>query len=280
MAEVDVFLAATSNALWDPVHSKDWDKEKVTPQCVLRIKRDIMSIYNEPPPGMCIVPDKDDITKIHALITGPFDTPYEGGFYYFLIRCPPDYPIRPPRVKLMTTGGGQVRFNPNLYRNGKVCLSILGTWSGPAWSPAQSLSSVLISIQSLLNEKPYHNEPGFEQERQAGDSKRYNECIQHESLRVAVCDMLEGKLKCPSALRDVMEKSFPEFYDYYLSVINDGSHLNGQSMQDPFGEKRGTFDFVSIKQRLEAIKKRLDDKKPVVPSSDMSSSDNENVEES
>ena len=37
------------------------------------------------------------------------------------------------------------------------------TWSGPSWSPAQSLSSVLISIQSLMNEKPYHNEPGFEQ---------------------------------------------------------------------------------------------------------------------
>lgn len=67
-----------------------------------------------------------NLFQIHALITGPFDTPYEGGFFYFLIRCPPDYPIRPPRVKLMTTGGGQVRFNPNLYRNGKVCLSILG----------------------------------------------------------------------------------------------------------------------------------------------------------
>ena len=39
MAEEDVFLAATSNALWDPHHSKDWDKENVTPQCVLRIKR-------------------------------------------------------------------------------------------------------------------------------------------------------------------------------------------------------------------------------------------------
>jgi ubiquitin-conjugating enzyme E2 Z len=60
------------------------------------------------------------------MITGPFDTPYEGGFFYFVIRCPPDYPIRPPRVKLMTTGQGQVRFNPNLYKNGKVCLSILG----------------------------------------------------------------------------------------------------------------------------------------------------------
>lgn len=64
--------------------------------------------------------------QIHALITGPFDTPYEGGFFYFLIRCPPDYPIRPPRVKLETTGNGRVRFNPNLYRNGKVCLSIIG----------------------------------------------------------------------------------------------------------------------------------------------------------
>lgn len=64
--------------------------------------------------------------QLHALLTGPFDTPYEGGFFYFLIRCPPDYPIRAPRVRLMTTGNGTVRFNPNLYKNGKVCLSILG----------------------------------------------------------------------------------------------------------------------------------------------------------
>ena len=45
-----------------------------------------------------------------------------------------------------------------------VCYLYFGnrTWPGPAWSPAQTLSSLLISIQSLLNEKPYHNEPGFE----------------------------------------------------------------------------------------------------------------------
>ena len=66
------------------------------------------------------------VIQLHALITGPFDTPYEGGFFYFIIRCPPDYPIRPPRIKLMSTGNGKVRFNPNLYKTGKVCLSILG----------------------------------------------------------------------------------------------------------------------------------------------------------
>jgi len=94
--------------------------------CIILFHRDMMSIYNEPPPGLFVVPDEKDITIIHALITGSFDTPYEGGFFYFLIRCPSDYPIRPPRVKLMTTGAGTVRFNPNLYKCGKICLSILG----------------------------------------------------------------------------------------------------------------------------------------------------------
>ncbi|XP_045208245.1 ubiquitin-conjugating enzyme E2 Z-like [Mercenaria mercenaria] len=257
-------------SLWDPGLSSDWDKEKSSNQCILRIKRDIMTIYNEPPPGMCIVPDKDDITKIHALITGPFDTPYEGGYFYFLIRCPPDYPIRPPRVKLQTTGDGKVRFNPNLYKNGKVCLSIIGTWSGPAWSPAQSLSSVLISIQSLLNEKPYHNEPGFQTERNAGDAKRYNDIIRHETLRVAVCDMLERRCNCPEALREVMEKSFPDYYDYYESICKNNIHQQGEAMQDPFGEKRGQFDFESILKRLEKIKTTLSEKQ-IVSSEDESS---------
>nr|XP_045014020.1 ubiquitin-conjugating enzyme E2 Z [Jaculus jaculus] len=242
---------------WDPTLSSDWDGERTAPQCLLRIKRDIMSIYKEPPPGMFVVPDTVDMTKIHALITGPFDTPYEGGFFLFVFRCPPDYPIHPPRVKLMTTGNNTVRFNPNFYRNGKVCLSILGTWTGPAWSPAQSISSVLISIQSLMTENPYHNEPGFEQERHPGDSKNYNECIRHETIRVAVCDMMEGKCPCPEPLRGVMEKSFLEYYDFYEVACKDRLHLQGQTMQDPFGEKRGHFDYQSLLMRLGLIRQKV-----------------------
>ncbi|XP_058508769.1 ubiquitin-conjugating enzyme E2 Z [Solea solea] len=245
---------------WDPTLSTDWDRERASQQCISRIKRDIMSIYKEPPPGMFVVPDPEDMTKIHALITGPFDTPYEGGFFLFLFRCPPNYPIRPPRVKLITTGHNTVRFNPNFYRNGKVCLSILGTWTGPAWSPAQSISSVLISVQSLMTENPYHNEPGFEQERHPGDSKNYNECIRHETMRVAVCDMLEGKVSCPKALWSVMEKSFLEYYDFYEGVCKDRLHLQGQNMQDPFGEKRGRFDYQGLQARLGAIHRRIREK--------------------
>ncbi|KAM8824942.1 ubiquitin-conjugating enzyme E2 Z [Synchiropus picturatus] len=253
-------LTQMHSASWDPTSSADWDKEKTSQQCILRIKRDIMSIYKEPPPGMFVVPDPQDMTKIHALITGPFDTPYEGGFFLFLFRCPPDYPIHPPRVKLITTGHNTVRFNPNFYRNGKVCLSILGTWTGPAWSPAQSISSVLISIQSLMTENPYHNEPGFEQERHPGDSKNYNECIRHETMRVAVCDMLEGKVPCPDALWAVMEKSFLEYYDFYEGVCKERLHLQGQNMQDPFGEKRGRFDYQGLLSRLSTTHRRIREK--------------------
>ena len=63
---------------------------------------------------------------MNCLIVGPFDTPYEGGFFHFVIRFGPEYPLQPPRVRFLTTSNGTVRFNPNLYSNGKVCLSILG----------------------------------------------------------------------------------------------------------------------------------------------------------
>jgi len=260
-------------AKWDPLESQDWDAAKPSEQCFLRIKRDMMTIFQEPPPGMFIAPDEQDMTKIHALVTGPFDTPYEGGFFYFLIRCPPNYPINPPRVRLMTTGGGTVRFNPNLYANGKVCLSILGTWPGPSWSPALSLSSLLISIQSLMNDKPYHNEPGYERERNAGASRQYNLIVEHETVRVAVLEALERDLE-PSTvvqtscrrsppmaapLMEVIKSSFPQFYDHYEALMLKHKHLDGTKMNDPFGDSRGTYQFANLLKRLNLLKEKYVD---------------------
>ncbi|NXK88611.1 UBE2Z enzyme, partial [Formicarius rufipectus] len=54
----------THSAFWDPTVSGDWDSERPSPACLLRIKRDIMSIYKEPPPGMFVVPDPHDMTKV------------------------------------------------------------------------------------------------------------------------------------------------------------------------------------------------------------------------
>ena len=248
---------------WDPMNCPQWDIARPSEQCFMRIKRDMMTIFKEPPPGMIIVPDEMDMTRIHALVTGPFDTPYEGGFFYFLIRCPPNYPISAPKVKLMTTGQGTVRFNPNLYKNGMICLSILGTWSGPSWSPALSLSSLLISIQSIMNDKPYHNEPGFEKEKRFGDVKRYNLIIQHETIRVAVLQNLNTVSSSPSDLCNlpplfgVVKTSFPQFYEHYEDICRENVGLDGQAMFDPFGEKRGTFQFQNLLDSLKHKKEEL-----------------------
>jgi len=69
---------------------------------------------------------------------GATATPYAHGAFIFDVFFPNTYPNTSPKVNLSTTGNGQVRFNPNLYSDGKVCLSLLGTWQGVAtenWDP-------------------------------------------------------------------------------------------------------------------------------------------------
>ena len=82
-----------------------------------------------------------------------------------------------------------MRFNPNLYESGKVCLSLLGTWSGPGWIPNKSsLIQVLISIQSLiLVEQPYFNEPSFEVSMGTPQgTKQSNACVLSPSLLLSL----------------------------------------------------------------------------------------------
>jgi len=105
--------------------------------------------------------NESDFKKGMAMILGPEGTPYAHCAFVFSLEMPDNYPFSPPRV-ICITSDGKTRFHPNLYVDGKVCLSILGTWSGPAWSAVMNLSTVLSSIQSLLEANPIVNEPGYE----------------------------------------------------------------------------------------------------------------------
>lgn len=249
-------MATTSK--WDPTLSDDWNRSNPNNMCLKRIKKDLLRFHTEPPADIYIAADERDVTLVHALVVGPAETPYEGGFFYFLVRFPPDYPIRSPRVKLMTTGENTVRFNPNLYRNGKVCLSIIGTWEGPAWYPGQHLLSVLLSIQSLMCENPYFNEPGVTMEFTPGDSRRYNDIVTHETIRVAVCGMVEGttcdSLNMPDELRRHAERVFLERYQRYLEICDRNAALQGSTMNDPYRMNHGKFDYLTLKKRLHIVR--------------------------
>jgi len=158
--------------------------------------------------------DEQHMDIMQALITGPDDTPYSGGCFQFDIYFPPTYPNVPPQVNLQTTGSGSVRFNPNLYNCGKVCLSLLGTWSGAEgemWNKDTStLLQVLVSIQSLiLVPQPFFNEPGYE--AQIGTPRGDQNSRQHnETLRVATIEhAMIGQLRNPpSGFEDVIKAHF------------------------------------------------------------------------
>ncbi|CAK0788414.1 unnamed protein product, partial [Prorocentrum cordatum] len=128
-----------------------------------------------------VYPDRTELLR--ACLIGPEGTPYSDALFFFDVHLPAAYPQVPPQVKFWSFGEN---LNPNLYENGKVCLSLLGTWTGrdsETWSPERSnLLQVLVSILGLvLNTEPYYNEPGFERERDTpqGDlrSQRYNESV-------------------------------------------------------------------------------------------------------
>ncbi|XP_070137301.1 dual E2 ubiquitin-conjugating enzyme/E3 ubiquitin-protein ligase BIRC6 isoform X1 [Drosophila bipectinata] len=156
--------------------------------------------------------DRLDIMKV--LITGPADTPYANGCFEFDVFFPPDYPNLPMLINLETTGRHSVRFNPNLYNDGKVCLSVLNTWHGrpeEKWNAqTSSFLQVLVSIQSLiLVPEPYFNEPGFERSRGTpsgtNSSREYNSNIYQACVRWAMLEQIRNPSPC---FRDVIHKHF------------------------------------------------------------------------
>ncbi|CAK7323995.1 unnamed protein product, partial [Dovyalis caffra] len=127
---------------------------------------------------------------LRAVIAGPAGTPYHDGLFVFDCIFPPTYPNAPPVYGILLFRG--LRLNPNLYECGKVCLSLLGTWSGretEMWIPGKStMLQVLVSIQALiLNSKPFFNEPGYESSYVGAEgdnrSKKYNEEVFILSLK-------------------------------------------------------------------------------------------------
>ena len=128
---------------------------------IQRLLKDVKQIIKHPltDNGIYYSHDETDMLKGYAMIVGPSDTPYFGGFYFFEFNFPDDYPFSPPTV-IFKTNDGLTRFNPNLYKCGKVCVSILNTWSGDKWSSCQTINSILLTLCSLLNDSPLENEPG------------------------------------------------------------------------------------------------------------------------
>nr|XP_050032821.1 ubiquitin-conjugating enzyme E2 Z-like [Dermacentor andersoni] len=243
---------------WDPTSREAKDQQPPSPRCLRKTRHDILDIYARPVPGFVVTPDENDVTRIHVLLLGPPCTPYEGGFFRFLLKCPADFPAEPPRIRLMTTDGGRVRFGPNLNEDGMICLSLLGTWPGPAWKPSvHSIRTVLIAIQSLMTEEPFRNEPALVRGRAEEESRAYNDFLLHETLRVAVCGEVEACLDAgssyPPELRKFVLRTFPELYDLHVETVRLQQARAGSVGTDPFGGRTVAYQYDRLLTRLQSL---------------------------
>ncbi|KAK4151840.1 hypothetical protein C8A00DRAFT_45025 [Chaetomidium leptoderma] len=160
----------------------------------------VSSLTTDLPDGIYVRHGESRVDVLKVLIIGPADTPYEHGIFEFDMLCGSEFPEKPPMMFFRTTGGGRANFNPNLYTNGKVCLSLLGTWSGQAWEKDRSsILQILVSIQAMiLNDQPYYNEPGYEYRSDTARAEKYNRGVERLTVQHALVAWLTERLASPN----------------------------------------------------------------------------------
>jgi ubiquitin-conjugating enzyme E2 O len=170
-----------------------------------RILKEHKILQSSLPDGIFVRTWESRLDLLRVLIVGPLDTPYEFAPFVIDMRLPPDYPRIPPEAYFHSWTQGNGPVNPNLYENGKICLSLLGTWhadeKGENWSPARStILQVLVSLLGLvLVKEPYYNEAGFEVRAGLADaavpSALYSERTYFRSrgfIRYILCNKIDG----------------------------------------------------------------------------------------
>jgi len=222
---------------------------------IMRIVQDIYDFNKNKPEGIYLSIDKKNLMKQHALIIGPKDTPYFGGFFFFEIIYPENYPTNSHQVTLLTIEKN-VRFNPNLYECGKVCLSILGTWSGPSWSPVMNIRLVLQSIQSLLCSFPIQNEPGFENTKENEiTSMEYNQYLIYNTYRIAIIEVLKNKFNVSSLFKKEIEKEFNNNKSKLTNDLLSYKQIFGNSTVESriYFMKKTKLNFISLIEEFNLI---------------------------
>jgi ubiquitin-conjugating enzyme E2 D/E len=114
-----------------------------------RINKELKEFTKDPPSNCSAEPEDDNLFHWKATMIGPEDSPYQGGIFFLDIQFPNDYPFKPPKIHFITR-----IYHPNINANGGICLDILKD----QWSPALTISKVLLSICSLLTD-PNPNDP-------------------------------------------------------------------------------------------------------------------------
>ncbi|CAN6485144.1 unnamed protein product [Victoria cruziana] len=196
---------------------------------------------------------------LRSVIVGAYGTPYQDGLFFFDFYLPQEYPLVPP---LAHYHSGGLRINPNLYENGRVCLSLLNTWTGKeneVWDPSSSsILQVLVSLQGLvLNSKPYFNEAGYDRQVGTAEGEKNSLSYNENSFLLSCKSMLYVLRRPPKNFEALVNGHFQKrgFYilkacDAYLKGAVVGSLTKDASVTEKSSEHGSSVGFKLMLSKL------------------------------
>lgn len=115
--------------------------ENLSPQIIRRVAKEMSELANDPPEGIRVIINDQDITDIQALIEGPAGTPYAGGYFKVKLALGKDFPQGPPKAFFLTK-----IFHPNVAKNGEICVNTLKK----DWKSDLGIKHILLTVKCLL----------------------------------------------------------------------------------------------------------------------------------
>ena len=234
-----------------------------TKPCVKMLMREQQMHNKNLVPGTVMKFNENDIQNSKFMIVGTRGTPFQGSFFLFRIYYKDDYPYREPVVKIINQ---RYRTHPNLYVNGKVCVSILGTWGKNNWSAALKTRGVLISIQSLLIDNPIKQEPGYcdieESWKTSSNERRrehykimkeYNIISSYYSLKCTAFEVLINGVDGFEEFQDEIGDYFKNNWEDYQAQIGYFKNLDGQYFKNSLYNLTVKINYQELKDDFDKI---------------------------
>jgi ubiquitin-protein ligase len=191
---------------------------------LLKDIKDMVSSSLEEEYGIYYKHSETNILKAYVLIVGPEDSLYFGGYYFFRIDFPITYPFEPPLFTFIVSDSN-TRFHPNFHKSGKVCLSMLNTWRGEQWTSCLTLKSVLITIVSILDNKPMLHEPGVTSKY--ADFNNYHIMIAFKNIDYACLQLLQDFNKKNIIFSETESK---EYKEYFYNIMKETFKNNAKKL--------------------------------------------------
>ncbi|XP_069463101.1 ubiquitin-conjugating enzyme E2 S [Ambystoma mexicanum] len=115
--------------------------ENLPPHIIRLVYKEVSTLTSDPPEGIKLFPNEEDITDVQVTIEGPEGTPYAGGLFRMKLILGKDFPASPPKGYFLTK-----IFHPNVGSNGEICVNVLKK----DWKAELGIRHVLLTIKCLL----------------------------------------------------------------------------------------------------------------------------------